>query len=70
MRLFNFSAGIKTSQNDDFLLAENEFLVEYPDYQSTLFLDDLRDKDFARLDQQKHTYLDFTGGKFIRAKLD
>ncbi len=33
-----------------------------PEYSNTSFLNELRDKDFARLDEQNHTYLDFTGG--------
>ena len=32
------------------------------EYYDTSFLDELRDKDFRRLDEQNHTYLDFTGG--------
>ena len=38
------------------------FLQKYPGYANTFFLDDLRKKDFSRLDKQNHIYLDYTGG--------
>lgn len=38
------------------------FLKAYPAYNDTMFLDDLRQKDFSKLDKQQHTYLDYTGG--------
>jgi molybdenum cofactor sulfurtransferase len=39
-----------------------EFLRSYPAFATTGALDVLRATDYARLDQQGHTYLDFTGG--------
>ncbi len=39
------------------------FIRQYPEYETTKSLDELRIKDFARLDEQRHTYLDFTGGQ-------
>lgn len=41
------------------------FLLSHPEYQETTFIDDLREKDFSRLDDQQHTYLDFTGGQLF-----
>lgn len=42
--------------------AEDNFLARYPDYTKTQALDDLRAEDYARLDELKHVYLDYTGG--------
>ena len=39
-----------------------EFLARYPEYESTSVIDDVRAKDFARLDAGGHAYLDYTGG--------
>jgi selenocysteine lyase/cysteine desulfurase len=38
------------------------FSQQYPAYASTTSLDTLRANDYARLDQQQHVYLDYTGG--------
>ncbi len=38
------------------------FLNAYPAYATTRKLDDLRATEYARLDQQGHVYLDYTGG--------
>ena len=38
------------------------FLASYPEYESTRRLDELRRDEFARLDEQGHIYLDYTGG--------
>ena len=46
-----------------------EFIRRFPEYLETQALDDLRAKDFARLDEQKHTYLDFTGGQLYGISL-
>jgi selenocysteine lyase/cysteine desulfurase len=42
--------------------AERLFRASFPDYGETALLDELRRADFARLDRQRHVYLDFTGG--------
>ncbi len=42
--------------------AFEEFLQSYPEYQETDSLDELRRVDFARLDRDRHVYLDYTGG--------
>jgi selenocysteine lyase/cysteine desulfurase len=39
-----------------------EFLARYPEYESTSVIDDIRAKDFGRLDAGGHAYLDYTGG--------
>ena len=38
------------------------FRQAYPEYERTRRLDDLRGSEYARLDAQHHTYLDYTGG--------
>jgi len=38
-----------------------EFLSRYPQYESTLHIDKLREEDYRRIDQAEHIYLDFTG---------
>ncbi len=38
------------------------FLAQHPAYASTASIDDLRAREYARLDQQDHVYLDYTGG--------
>ncbi len=40
---------------------EEQFLAQWPDYQATAALDDLRAREFARLDAAGHVYLDYTG---------
>ena len=39
-----------------------EFLGRYPDYAATSPLDNLRAREYARLDREGHVYLDYTGG--------
>ncbi len=39
-----------------------KFLERYPEYESTSAVDDIRAKDFSRLDAGGHAYLDYTGG--------
>jgi len=39
-----------------------KFIAAYPNYEKTAKLDDLRAKDYARLDRLGHVYLDYTGG--------
>ena len=41
--------------------AYERFLDAYPAYRSTAVLDDVRARDFARLDEQQQVYLDYTG---------
>jgi molybdenum cofactor sulfurtransferase len=39
-----------------------EFIAAYPSYETTAALDDMRARDFARLDAAGQVYLDYTGG--------
>ena len=39
-----------------------EFLKAYPEYEGTARLDTLRGSEYRRLDEQRHIYLDYTGG--------
>ncbi|MEO8394889.1 MAG: aminotransferase, partial [Chloroflexota bacterium] len=43
------------------------FIENYPAYVATAPLDDLRVKEYARLDQQGQVYLDYTGGGLYAA---
>src|SRR5688572_16274032 len=38
------------------------FHAAYPSYQTTAILDELRARDYSRLDRGGHTYLDYTAG--------
>ncbi len=40
----------------------DSFQKAYPDYATTRTIDDLRRTEYARLDEQGHIYLDYTGG--------
>jgi molybdenum cofactor sulfurtransferase len=40
---------------------EQDFLAEWPEYESTRPLDVLRERDYSRLDRLGHVYLDYTG---------
>ena len=39
-----------------------DFISRYPSYVNTALLDQLRETDYRRLDEQRHVYLDYTGG--------
>jgi len=39
----------------------SKFIHAYPDYEDTLCIDELRQKDYARLDANHQVYLDYTG---------
>ncbi len=39
-----------------------EFTQRYPAYEQTSIIDNIRKKDYCILDEQKHIYLDYTGG--------
>ena len=45
-----------------YVSAEDDFHQRYPDYQTTHKLDALRQKEYHRLDEGGHIYLDYTGG--------
>jgi len=42
--------------------AYQEFIAKYPRYESTAVLDELRAREFSRLDRLGQIYLDYTGG--------
>src|ERR1700730_8989668 len=42
--------------------AEEAFRQDYPNFAHTSLLDELRATEYARLDNQGHVYLDYTGG--------
>jgi len=42
--------------------ALESFLADYPTFETTRYLDDLRAAEYARLDAAGHVYLDYTGG--------
>ena len=45
--------------------AFQSFLAANPEYKDTQSIDKLRAVDFKRLDEQQHTYLDYTGGQLF-----
>jgi molybdenum cofactor sulfurtransferase len=47
---------------EDIAKSYGEFLKEYPGYRNTEDLDEMRAKEYSRLDDQGHIYLDYTGG--------
>lgn len=47
---------------EDMRAAEQAFRRAYPAFASTALLDELRAKEYARLDDLGHIYLDYTGG--------
>lgn len=48
-----------------------DFSTAYPAYEGTNALDDLRAREYARLDAQGHTYLDYTAGNlYATCQLD
>jgi len=47
--------------------AEERFLSEHPEYETTRALDDLRSREFSRLDEQGHVYLDYGGSGLCAA---
>ena len=55
--------------------SEEDFCRRYPDFEHTRALDELRAREYARLDQAGHIYLDYTGGGLyaesqLRAHMD
>ena len=46
-----------------------QFIQQFPEFELTSSLDELRAKDFSRLDEQNHVYLDVTGGQLFGESL-
>ena len=54
-----------------FKQAETEFLEAYSSFATTTKLDDLRETDYQRLDENQQVYLDYTGGGlYAQSQLD
>jgi selenocysteine lyase/cysteine desulfurase len=47
--------------------AYEEFLAAFPEYAATGAIDALREREYQRLDDQQHVYLDYTGGSLHAA---
>ncbi len=52
----------RSSELDSLESAYAAFIRDFPEYRQTEALDALRANEFARLDEQEHIYLDYTGG--------
>lgn len=65
LRLFNALPFLQKTRQTLSLSPYEQFLREFPDYTQTTHIDELREADFRRLDDQRHTYLDFTGGQLF-----
>src|SRR5947209_545018 len=50
------------SNSTSMQIAEQAFRENYPAFENTSLLDDLRAMEYSRLDKQGHIYLDYTGG--------
>eukprot|EP01116_Phalansterium_solitarium_P011101 TRINITY_DN2670_c0_g1_i4.p1 TRINITY_DN2670_c0_g1~~TRINITY_DN2670_c0_g1_i4.p1 ORF type:complete len:349 (+),score=81.28 TRINITY_DN2670_c0_g1_i4:128-1174(+) len=59
------SAALANADNVEYA----HFVERFPDYLDTAVLDEVRDKDYRRLDKYHHTYLDYTGGALYPASL-
>lgn len=62
MNLFSMSRVSAPARRDGMDLAFDAFTRAYPAYRSTRKLDELREREYARLDREGHIYLDYTGG--------
>ena len=54
--------GPKPESSRELSEAKEEFNVCFPVYAGTRILDDLREREFSRLDRLGHVYVDYTGG--------
>ena len=61
------AGGDATSDIVEMEAALAEFRRAYPMFDATRALDDLRAREYARLDEQGHIYLDYTGGGLYAA---
>ena len=57
------------SASDEMQTALEAFVADYPAYAATGVLDALRTRDYARLDEQGHIYLDYAGGSLYPESL-
>lgn len=65
-RLFNVFPFLQGNRRNS---GYEQFLEDFPAYAKTQALDELRRNDFSRLDEQKHIYLDYTGGQLYGERL-
>ncbi len=64
-KVINFLPFFLRSKENNQTNVYAQFLDRHPAYAETESIDELRDKDFSRLDKQEHTYLDVTGGQLF-----
>lgn len=50
------------SSSDEMSQAYQKFIAEFPEYENTGIVDELRAKEYSRLDKKDQVYLDYTGG--------
>jgi selenocysteine lyase/cysteine desulfurase len=67
MRMMAISAAVTSAPSRD--RAFQEFLAAHPEFERTRVLDELRAREFSRLDEQGHVYLDYTGSGLYAASL-
>ncbi|MEZ5017304.1 MAG: aminotransferase class V-fold PLP-dependent enzyme [Flavipsychrobacter sp.] len=60
---------VKEIQTVDYERVLSDFLKKHPQYSESGFLDELRKKDFSRIEAKDHVYLDFVGGNLYPASL-
>ena len=61
--------GLRTTSSLESLDHEKaSFLQQYPEYEKTRLLDEMRQSEYTRLDRLKHIYLDYTGGGLYSEK--
>jgi molybdenum cofactor sulfurtransferase len=71
MILQRLLANFRNSKSTSSTTHLSRFLALHPDYSRTASLDPLRARDYARLDQSGHIYLDYTGGNlYAQSQLD
>lgn len=47
--------------NEEYSKNYSNFLLLYPKYKETIEIDNLRAKEYARLDEHNHIYVDYSG---------
>src|SRR5260221_2102483 len=62
MVLSNTSTPTRSATDDSLKAAFEAFRKAYPAFDSTADLDELRARDYSRLDKSGQIYLDYTGG--------
>lgn len=65
LRFFNTLPFLQRGRGTQAITSYEQFINDFPEYATTSAIDELRSVDFKRLDEQQHTYLDFTGGQLF-----